>query len=140
MASETFVFHSDINGDEKTITAEPSPTYTLISKDKFKEEKKPVSVFTLRHTIDGQLEFTSNRKIIRVNIDSSYTPEPIPTEWSCSTTIQADVILSFRDMIKHKLWGRKKDKTEKDKTDNDKTENDKTEKDVEAPVKENKSV
>lgn len=131
--TETFVFNSEIAGDEKTISAEPSPAYTLTSKKlQFKEEKKPSSVFTLRHTPEGELEFTSNRKIIRLTIETKYNKDAQPSGWQSSTVIKADVIPTNSDVIKQveqdvynaqtkavlhadRVWDEKKAKGEKKK-------------------------
>lgn len=129
--TETFVFHSKTAGDEKTITAEPSPAYALTQKkEKSKEDKQPSSVFTLRYTPSGDLEFTSNRKVIRMNIWIKGNKEENSNAWKdCNTTIKAEIIPTNSDVIKQveqdvynaqtqavlhadRVWDTKKDKTE----------------------------
>lgn len=127
--TETFVFNSTISDTEKSTSAEASPAYTLTSKRELKEEKKPSSVFTLRHTPDGELELTSNRKIIRLTLETNFNDEAPAVQWKWSTKISADVIPTNSDVLKQveqdvyndqtkavlhasRVWGNKKKKAE----------------------------
>lgn len=103
---QTFEFsaHSD---SEKTMV-EPSPAYTSITKvakqDKKekKDAKEPSSVFTLRTNSDGEVELTSNRKIIRLTIEHKFNNNHsgASDRWSSDTLIKADVIPTNSDVLK----------------------------------------
>lgn len=73
----------------------PAPAYTVSASS-----SKPRSIFTLKHNKNGELEFSSNRKIIRISIDHSTETYNSTGGWKAITNINADIIPTNSDVLK----------------------------------------
>lgn len=101
--TENFVFTSEMHDGRVKTTVEPSPAYTSLTTDtkhKPKEDKKPLSVFTIRHGPGGEMEFSSNKRIVRISVDHSYSARAGSELGDYVTNIKADIVPTNAEVIK----------------------------------------